>query len=141
MIKLAVRVLDARFGLARASGLFATPAWPNASDPPFVNAAAALASAPSPIGLLAALHEIEAAFGRRRTVRNAPRTLDLDLLAFGELESAQDPILPHPGLFSRDFVLAPLAEIAPDFSPPGAGRSVLTLLHGLDRVSAVRIGG
>lgn len=71
---------------------------------------------------LQSLFEIEAGFGRQRSVRNAPRTLDLDLLLYGELVS-DDPslTLPHPRLHERAFVLAPLAELAPDLAIPGRG--------------------
>lgn len=140
VIGLAFRALDAEFGLARVSSLYRSPAWPEPADPPFVNAAVALSAAPPPADLLTALHRIEAAFGRRRTVKNAPRTLDLDLLTYDGLAGDGSPVLPHPGLATRDFVLAPLAEIAPDFQPPGQGLTCLAMLAGLPKVSAVRIG-
>ena len=72
--------------------------------------------------LLESLFEIEAQFGRQRSVRNAPRTLDLDLLLYGDLLS-DDPqlTLPHPRMHQRAFVLAPLAEIAPHLAIPGRG--------------------
>jgi 2-amino-4-hydroxy-6-hydroxymethyldihydropteridine diphosphokinase len=72
--------------------------------------------------LLQSLFEIEARFGRQRSVRNAPRTLDLDLLLYGD-ERSDDPqlTLPHPRLHQRAFVLAPLAEIAPQLLIPGHG--------------------
>ncbi len=140
VIGLACRVLDAEFGLARTSSLYASPAWPDPSDPSFVNAAVALAAAPPPLELLACLHRIEFAFGRRRTVKNAPRTLDLDLLAYGDAVREGPLILPHPGLGARDFVLAPLVEIAPDYRPPGGGLPLAAMLDRLPAVSAVRIG-
>ena len=90
------------------------------------------------------LFEIEASFGRQRSVRNAPRTLDLDLLLYGELVS-DDPslTLPHPRLHERAFVLAPLAELAPDLAIPGRG-AVADLLsrcggQRIDRLVAVRL--
>jgi len=84
---------------------------------------AALDTELSPLALLAALFELEARFGRSRSVPNAPRTLDLDLLLFGDtvLEDAQ-LTLPHPRMHQRAFVLAPLAEIAPDCLVSGKGR-------------------
>ncbi len=138
VIGLALLVLEARFGLSRASGLFSSPAWPDAAEPPFINAAVALRNAPAPAALLQDLHGIEAAFGRRRTLKNAPRTLDLDLLAYGDRVSSGPPILPHPGLETRDFVLAPLAEIAPDFRSPRSGKAMSALLADLAKVTAVR---
>lgn len=139
VIRLALRALDAKFGVGRASSLYTFAAWPDPSDPPFVNAAAALSAAPPPSELLAALHGIEAAFGRRRAQKNAPRTLDLDLLVYGQEVRAGALVLPHPGLQVRDFVLAPLAEIAPDFEPPGAGRTISASLAAIGKIPAARI--
>ena len=68
--------------LIAQSSLYESPAWPDPADPPFVNAVAAVETDMAPDALLAGLHAIEAGFGRRRAVRNAPRTLDLDLLAY-----------------------------------------------------------
>lgn len=128
VIELALRALDAHFGLERRSGLHQFAAWPDPSDPPFVNAAAALSPGPGPSEVLAGLHAIEAAFGRRRERKNGPRTLDLDLLAHGD-SIQQGPLnLPHPGLEVRDFVLVPLAEIAPDFRSPRSGLAVREML-------------
>jgi 2-amino-4-hydroxy-6-hydroxymethyldihydropteridine diphosphokinase len=81
-----------------------------------------IAVSPAPT-FLEALFEIEARFGRQRSVKNAPRTLDLDLLLYGD-EVRDDPqlTLPHPRLHERAFVLAPLAEIAPQLVIPGRGR-------------------
>ena len=74
------------------------------------------------IELLAALFAIELRHGRVRTTRNAPRTLDLDLLLYGDaIITTPDLIVPHPRLAERAFVLAPLVEVAPDVSIPGSG--------------------
>jgi len=132
LIGLAFAALDAHFGLARRSATYSFPAWPDPSDPPFVNAAAVLAAAPPPAELLARLHAIEAAFGRTRARKNAPRTLDLDLLAYDGLVQPGPPALPHPGLETRAFVLVPLAEIAPGFRSPGSGQTVRALLARLN---------
>ena len=81
--------------------------------------------------LLAQLQAIERAHGRERPYRNAPRTLDLDLLLYGDERSADPTLeLPHPRAHERAFVLAPLAEIAPDLLIPGRG-CVAELLPGL----------
>jgi 2-amino-4-hydroxy-6-hydroxymethyldihydropteridine diphosphokinase len=128
VIELAFAALDAHFGLLRRSAHYPFPAWPNPADPPFVNAAAILRPGPDPAALMAGLHAIEAAFGRRRERKNTPRTLDLDLLAYGDLIQQGPPTLPHPGLADRDFVLAPLAEIASEFRSPRTGLTVAEML-------------
>ena len=140
-------VLNAFFALGRltrikcVSALYETPAWPDPSDPPFVNAVAAVETGLSPEALLEALHAIEAAFGRKRNERNAPRTLDLDLLAYGRLCQADEsgPVLPHPRMESRECVLAPLCDIAPDWRHPVSGRTAQELLDALPDHEARKI--
>lgn len=91
----------------------------DADGPDFLNAVAELETTLPPGDLLAALHAIEALHGRERPYRNAPRLLDLDLLTWGETISETPALqLPHPRMHARAFVLAPLAEIAPDFALP-----------------------
>jgi len=86
----------------------------DAGGPDFVNAVVALCTALAPLDLLAELQAIEQRAGRRRPYRNAPRTLDLDLLAMdGLVMDTQRLTLPHPRMMQRAFVLLPLAEIAP----------------------------
>lgn len=94
----------------------------DADGPDYVNAVARIETSLDPHELLAALHAIEARHGRERPFRNAPRTLDLDLLIHGE-HIIDEPalVLPHPRLHQRAFVLAPLAEIEPDLDVPGRG--------------------
>lgn len=96
----------------------------DASGPDFLNAVAALDTTLSPIELLDALQAIEQAHGRERPYRNAPRTLDLDLLLHGQaVLDAPRLTLPHPRLAERAFVLRPLLEIAPELAGmalPGA---------------------
>lgn len=145
-------VLNAFFALERAnintkiSPLYKTPAWPEPADPPFVNAVALLRTDLSPEALMAALHAIEAGFGRRRVERNAPRTLDLDLIAYHEElrpDSAEDEgglNLPHPRLQEREFVLAPLCDLAPDWRHPVTGVTALAMLDALETREASRIG-
>ena len=107
--------------LAACSSLYLS-APVDASGPDYVNAAVALHTTLAPLALLQALHAIEARFGRQRSTRNAPRTLDLDLLLYGELESDVPSLrLPHPRLHQRAFVMRPLLEIAPNLQVPGFG--------------------
>lgn len=113
------------------SSFYETPAWPNAADPAFVNAAARIETALSPRVLIARLHEVEQLFGRERGERNAPRTLDLDLLDYeGRVEDGS-PVLPHPRIASRGFVLVPLRDIAPQWTHPVTGRSLDALIAAL----------
>jgi 2-amino-4-hydroxy-6-hydroxymethyldihydropteridine diphosphokinase len=94
----------------------------DAAGPDFLNAVAAVETTLSAPALLAALHRIEAAHGRERGLRHAPRTLDLDLLLHGdEVIDGPDLVVPHPRLHERAFALVPLAEIAPDLVVPGRG--------------------
>jgi len=112
--------------LLRASRLYRTPAWGKTDQPAFVNAAAVLDTRLDARTLLDAMLSIERTFGRDRTARErwSARTLDLDLLLYGE-ERIDEPGLhvPHPHLHERAFALVPLVEIAPDVVIPGHGRA------------------
>jgi 2-amino-4-hydroxy-6-hydroxymethyldihydropteridine diphosphokinase len=93
--------------------------------------------------LLAHLHALEARFGRQRRAANAPRPLDLDILDYdGRVSAPRDvPILPHPRLTGRAFVLLPLLEIAPDWRHPATGTPIALLIAGLpDPAAAWKIG-
>lgn len=97
----------------------------DAAGPDFVNAVVALHTGLTAPQLLEALQAIEHGAGRTRPYRNAPRTLDLDLLLFGSAAVASERLtIPHPRLLHRAFVLLPLAEIAPDRVPTAALRAV-----------------
>jgi len=92
----------------------------DSSGPDYVNAVAELATTLEPEDLLRALQSIESAHGRLRPYRHAPRTLDLDVLLFGQRHIHTDTLtVPHPRLHERAFVLQPLAEIAPMLAVPG----------------------
>lgn len=107
--------------LAARSSLYATAPL-DAGGPDYCNAVAALDTTLAPLALLHQLQALEQAHGRERPYRNAPRTLDLDLLLYGEaVLQTPELTLPHPRLHERAFVLAPLLEIAPDITLPALG--------------------
>ena len=108
----------------------------------FLNMAAEVRSNREPLDLLEALLDIERRAGRVRSVPNAPRTLDLDLLLLGQLEYQGSRLcLPHPRMWQRRFVLEPLAEIAPDLLNPATGRTVVEELQCLgDGAAANKVG-
>jgi 2-amino-4-hydroxy-6-hydroxymethyldihydropteridine diphosphokinase len=101
--------------------LWSSKAWPNPDDPPYVNAVLKVETNLQPTELMSLLHDTEREAGRVRDGRlNAPRVLDLDLIAYGELimRGENGLILPHPRAADRAFVMGPLAEIAPDWVHP-----------------------
>lgn len=105
----------------------------DACGPDYLNAVACFETTLSPQSVLAELQRIEARHGRQRSYRNAPRTLDLDLLLHGQVcMNTPDLTVPHPRLHERAFVLLPLATLAPDLFVPGRGaiRSLLPAVSG-----------
>jgi 2-amino-4-hydroxy-6-hydroxymethyldihydropteridine diphosphokinase len=118
---------DTRFIVA--SPLYRTRPFGEVVQPSFVNAVAGLLTSRSPEDLLVALRALERTLGREPPrERWGPRVIDLDLLIVGRETRATDALtLPHPGIAERDFVLYPLADVAPDLEVPG-----------LDRVSRLR---
>ena len=119
----------ARLGLLPGSRLLRTSPYyrsapVDSSGDDYVNAVASIDTKLSAADLLAALHTIEAEHGRERPYRNAPRTLDLDLLLYGDAIIATDTLtVPHPRMLERAFVLRPLLDIAPAIVVPGHGRA------------------
>jgi 2-amino-4-hydroxy-6-hydroxymethyldihydropteridine diphosphokinase len=113
------------------SSYYVTKAWPDPADPDFVNAVARIDTTRSPRELLELLHDTEAFFGRTPGARNAPRTLDLDLIDYDGRTEPGPPELPHPRLADRAFVLVPLSEIAPSWKHPATGTKISELLAAL----------
>lgn len=125
--------------LLRASSLYRSAPVGYLDQPDFVNAVAELETALGARELLAALLDVERRFGRVREFPNAPRTLDLDVLLHGDEELREAGLtVPHPRLHERAFVLAPLAELAPDLEVPGRGR-VRDLLTAVGQAGTTRL--
>lgn len=124
---------DRGVAVAQRSSWYESAPVPASDQPWFINAVILMDDAPEPARLMETLHDVEAALGRVRSVPNAPRAVDLDLIdAGGQITGAnQWPVLPHPRLHERAFVLMPLKEIAPDWRHPKSGTHIDTLLASL----------
>ena len=125
-VRAALSALEAhsQIQIEKTSSLYLTAPVGYDDQPDFVNAVCSVRTSLDGVSLLAVLNRIEADFGRERTFRNAPRTLDLDIIDFDGI-SSNDPhlTLPHPRAHERSFVMKPLAEILPDFVLGGHGRA------------------
>ncbi len=129
-------------GVAARSHWYLSEPVPPSDQPWYVNAVVAVETGLGPAALLDALLALEARFARRRSERNAARTLDLDLLDYdGRRCDAERLVLPHPRLHERRFVLAPLAEIAPQWRHPQIGLNPLELLQRLPPGQPLRVLG
>ncbi len=118
--------------VAAVSRWYATAPIPPSGQPDYVNGVVRLEGEADPLDLLDRLQAIEARAGRVRGLPNAARTLDLDIIAIGGMVRDQpDPVLPHPRAHEREFVLRPLADVAPGWVHPRLGRSVEALLAAL----------
>ena len=127
--------------IAAVSPLYVSAPVPVSDQPPYINGVFRGEGDIDPAILLARLLAIESRFGRRRTGLNAARSLDLDIIAMeGLVRAAPDPILPHPRAHERAFVLAPLADVAPDWRHPVLGRTAAEILAELPPQAIERIG-
>lgn len=162
-LRAAAARLEQVFGAVTLSPLYRTPCFPVGAGPDFVNAACAVQTDMPPEAVLAQLHAIEAEFGRERVVRWGRRTLDLDLIAYGDrilpnvatfrqwrdlppheqaLYAPQGLILPHPRVQDRAFVLVPLADVAAGWRHPDSGLTVAQMCDALpheDRAGVVAL--
>jgi 2-amino-4-hydroxy-6-hydroxymethyldihydropteridine diphosphokinase len=139
--RLPVETLEAALAALTVNGvaILARSRWyrtapvPASSQPDFVNGVVSVATTLGPGDLLALMHDVERRFGRERGLPNAARTLDLDLLDYGGRVNAPPawPILPHPRLHERAFVLLPLRDVAPLWQHPTLGRAIDELIAAL----------
>jgi 2-amino-4-hydroxy-6-hydroxymethyldihydropteridine diphosphokinase len=125
--------------IVRRSRWFESAPVPVSDQPWFVNGVAVVETSLSPTDLLALLHETERRFGRERRAVNAARILDLDLIAYGDIvQTEAPPLLPHPRLHERAFVLLPLADVAPDWRHPVDGRTLSAMIRALPAEQSIR---
>jgi 2-amino-4-hydroxy-6-hydroxymethyldihydropteridine diphosphokinase len=128
-------LLEAAVGALASEGLmtvarsswWTSAAWPDPAAPAYLNGVVLVETPASAANVLATLHRIEAHFGRVRAEANAPRTLDLDLIAHGRTVTDGTVVVPHPRAHERLFVMGPLAQIAPDWRHPVSGRTAADL--------------
>ena len=132
-------IAERKVGCLQAlSSFWSTPPWGLTEQPDFVNACAIVTTQLSPHALLDAVKQIERDLGRMPSVRWGPRALDIDILFYGDLALHHDHLeLPHPRMFERAFVLAPLAEIAPAMTI--GGRSISGALTQVDQTGLRRL--
>ena len=137
----ALRRLDGGgIAVKKASRLLVTAPFGVTDQPDFVNAVAEVDTRLAPEELLAQLHDIERQAGRERTLHWGPRTLDLDLIDYhGLVRRDVPPVLPHPGIAERIFVLAPIAEIAPRWRHPENHLTAAEMLAKLDHEGEGRL--
>ena len=134
------RLVDYGIDLVVMSRWYESAPVPVSDQPWYLNAVAMATTSRTAAETLMCLHQVEAAFGRVRGVRNAARVLDLDLLDFGGLVSlAPDLLLPHPRMHERAFVLRPLQELAPDWRHPINGTSIEELVMALSADQQIRL--
>ncbi len=131
---------EAELSIVQRSQWYKSAPVPVSDQPWFVNAVVRVQTALDPAGLLDLLLKTEESFGRRRGKLNAPRILDLDLLAYGEMVTDKEqpnsggmgaPVVPHPRMHERPFVLLPLRDVAPGWRHPVSGMSVEDLIQAL----------
>ncbi|WP_019643886.1 2-amino-4-hydroxy-6-hydroxymethyldihydropteridine diphosphokinase [Novispirillum itersonii] len=122
---------DGDIQILTRSGWWETAPVPVSDQPWYVNGVAQIETTLPPEALLARLHAVEAEMGRVRTVTNAARVIDLDLIAYDDRRLDGAVVLPHPRLHQRAFVLAPLCDFAPGWVHPGLGQTAEALLNAL----------
>ena len=126
----AIKNIEQKIGtLIRQSKLYSTAAWGDTRQPDFLNQVILVETALTPLETMQTILAIEKEMGRVRTLKNAPRIIDIDILFFNKVILDEPTLtLPHPEIQNRRFVLIPLNELAPNFHHPVLGLSVHELL-------------
>lgn len=128
-LRAAIAALAPQVRVEAESRIYETPPWGFLDQPAFLNMAVRAQTDLPPADLLTFLKQLESELGRVPTFRNGPRLIDIDILFYDDLVLNTPPlVIPHPRLHERDFVLVPLADIAPDFIHPVLHQSIRTLL-------------
>jgi 2-amino-4-hydroxy-6-hydroxymethyldihydropteridine diphosphokinase len=132
-LEAALEQLEARgVHIAARSRWYRTAPVPVSAQPWFVNGVARVETVLEPWALLGVLQQVEQAFGRQRSVANAARTLDIDIIDYdNRVENTPELVLPHPRMQDRAFVLLPLADVAPGWCHPTLGKTVESLISAL----------
>jgi 2-amino-4-hydroxy-6-hydroxymethyldihydropteridine diphosphokinase len=131
--------LNAVGRVTAVSSLYETEPVEVTQQPWFLNGVIALETSLTPQQLMSAILKIEEAMGRRRVQKKGPRTIDIDILLFGEtILDSEEVVIPHPAMHERRFVLEPLAEVAPDVRHPLLKKTILKLRNALPAGQTVR---
>tara|TARA_Y100000590_G_scaffold432255_1_gene548068 strand:+ start:2702 stop:3214 length:513 start_codon:yes stop_codon:yes gene_type:complete len=147
-IDLAISLLEQyQFKILKKSSYFETPSYPDSNNPKFINIVAAVESNLPPTDLASVLIFVEQKLGRVRSVKNAPRTIDIDIIDYNKkvLDFSYNNLkftVPHLELSNRNFVLMPLYEIIPDWIHPKTNENIKTLIQDLsedDRKSILKV--
>jgi len=132
-LRAAIKALSSEIKVVTESKIYETPPWGYENQPAFLNMAVKCETVLEPESLLKRLKQLEVQLGREQSFHWGPRLIDIDILFYDDLILKSEPLsIPHPRLHERGFVLAPLADIAPDFVHPVLKKTIKELLTGVD---------